>query len=226
MTNARTTLTTTLALLGASMALAADPFAGGSIDNWTHGEAEIFSFGAAGPFPIGTVSASGAVALTGSDKVKATQSVNMIYGCNGAVNISDPEATYFSPGSDLMVGVIAERKHLGYLMVADSAATGKAMHDRSTSGTPVGSHYVLMYTPSAVTVAGSCESTGLVAEGQPTAKIVNNYGMQLNAGWNLLEWKVISTYTNHQGLAKAKESTFTTIDSLPATTAWVFNAND
>lgn len=193
-----------------------------TIPDWSLGEADLMYSAGAPPVVIGAVSADGTVEMRLPESVEPTQSLAMIFGCNGAptVTLSDPEASYEITPSALLVGSLADKKRFGYASVANTPEMAKSRLFPSDPMVP-GKYYQWMYTPSAASVVGECSSDFYVDQETPT-KVTTIYDMNMQPGWSIIEVEIKNILTTPEGMTFPGNHAYRTVDTLPSETVWMF----
>ena len=193
-----------------------------TIPDWSLGEADLMYSAGAPPVVIGAIRPDGTVEMTLPESIEPSQSLALIFGCNGAptVTLSDPEASYEITPSALLVGSLAEQKRFGYASVAGSPEMAKSRLNSSEPRVP-GKYYQWMYTPGAASVSGEC-STDFYADQETPTKVTTIYDMDMQPGWNIIEVDVQNILTTPEGMTFPGNHAYRTVDTLPAETVWMF----
>jgi hypothetical protein len=200
----------------------------GRIEAWEAGPAELLLVAGGPPNVIGTISETGEVSLALPEKVTPTQIIGYMFGCNDdpdKVQISNPLALYEATPSAILVGVLKEKKRLGFVTAADSKDIADSLFYPVDKTPFVGAHYQWIYVNEPISVDGTCD-VGFQAPGdaEPTPTS-NTYALTLEPGWNVLQWEVTGLFTAADGKTRVKDSTIRNIDALPENVIWGFNAD-
>ena len=199
----------------------------GRIDAWEAGSADLMLVAGGPPSVIGTINDAGEVFLTLPEKISPTQIIGYMFACDDPdkVQISNPLAQYEATPSAILVGILKEKKRLGFVTAADSKDITDSLFYPVDKTPFVGAHYQWIYVDEPISVNGTCEvgfQTPGDAEPTPTS---NTYAIALQPGWNILQWEATSLFTAADGKTRIKDSTIRSIDTLPENVVWGFNAD-
>lgn len=216
----------------------------GTIQDYTNGEAEIFS-GIKSPIKIGAVDENGTfqIPLDNTFKDQLISSVDAeneknskwktslpnlerSYGncSNGEIDIQGGEQTMIAL-SQLGVFTVAnfeEQKVYGKIMYASDLEFAKAFMTFGQFNVKKGYQLDWQYVESDASVKGSCSLEFYPGTDEPPFTQTSSYDLEFKPGWNLVKYEIQEVFTDKNGKEYIMKDHSMVLDSLPEDVQIIF----
>lgn len=217
----------------------------GVIEDWPHETADIAT-GFMEPRIIGQVDPAGKVRIPlpadytqqTIEETKAQNAANSeweasmrtageAWGCDtGELEVSngDKFAVNLSTMGSFMIGSMEKDVGYGVLVVANSREFAERYDPFSGDMTP-GWYMDWVHAETEITISGECEELPLSLP-ETSLERVTSYQIKLAPGWNLLKHEIEEVYEDEIGRVWPTRSSYSTLESLPDDTEFVFVSDD
>ena len=217
---------TTLLALALALALPASVSAGDRLENWSHGEATIYTHDQGGQVAVGQVKADGQLVFDWPEPAGVGQTLGQTYPpCDGTDTspVSAPDAAFWPTSLFVGKGKAADRE-LGSLHLASSAEVMAWQSSYGQKDAADGTWFQYVYVGEPASVETQCRMPTYTGEGEDNYEQVTEYNLYFEKGWNLMRNDITRLHAAPSG-KKHAASTRVSVQQGPAGDArWFFLA--
>lgn len=208
------------------LALPATALAGDKLEDWSHGEATIYTHDPAGPVAVGQVKADGQLVFDWPEPATPGQTLGDTYPpCDGTdmSPVSAPEAGFWP--TSLFIGKDTTTDgELGSLHLASSPGVMEWQSSYGQKDAADGTWFQYVYVGEPASVETQCSMPTYTGEGEDSYTQLTEYNLYFKEGWNLMRNDITRLHVAPSG-KKHAVSTRVSVQQGPADDArWFFRA--